>query len=53
MSLVLSNLIFATGVQFYSKMFTTEEIGGLEDLKSKLFLTFYSKVSFQGSHIDI
>lgn len=53
MSLVLSNLVVATGIQFCSEMFTTEEIGSLEDVKSKLFLTFYSKFSFQECHIDI
>lgn len=42
MSLVTSNLTFATGVQFCSKMFTTEEIGSLEVVKSNLFFTIYS-----------
>lgn len=53
MSLVTSNLIFATGVQFHSKMFTTEEIGSLEDVKSNSFFTIYSEFSFQGGSVDI
>lgn len=53
MSFVTSNLTFATGVQFCNKMFTTEEIGSLEVVKSNLFFTIYSQFSVQGGSIHI